>query len=406
MRFAFLAVATAAGWLGTVDVRGEETQVGPLTAQRVVEFARDHAPDVLVASTNVLEARGRLAGAKAFAQENPVIEGVRGSQAGSTSTEIDLSLPIGFGLRRARRIGEARAGVEREERLAADAQRLAVGQALAAYYRVLHAQERLTIARDRKAVSLELRRIAMERSRTGDVSRLEIVVAETELSRAESEVLSEERAVTQERVDLATVLGMPSGNALEISGQLADRSVLDGAPVDRAPEQRADILAAEQGVRAADAAVSLARTAFVPDLSFRLNYEKTREDEIFRPGLALSLPIFDYGQGARGEANARRARAGIQLAALRSAALAEAEGARSAYQSTLASTREIEERALPMAIESEDLARRGYEVGKLNLPELLLVRANALDVRREHADRLLEAAMASIDLAVATGALP
>jgi hypothetical protein len=44
--------------------------------------------------------------------------------------------------------------------------------------------------------------------------------------------------------------------------------------------------------------------------------------------------------------------------------------------------------------------------GKLDLPALLLVRAHALDARREHADRLLDAALTGIDLAVAAGSLP
>ena len=408
MRFAlFLMLATAIGLVAAVDASGEERPSEPLTAQRVLELATSSAPDVLIASTSVLEARGRLAGAKALALDNPVIEGVRGTQEGlGISTEIDLTFPLGFGLRRARRINEAKAGVEREERLVTDTQRRAVGLALAAYYRVLHAEQRLAVARDRKALSLELRRIAAERSRTGDASRLEVVVAETELSRAESEVRSEESVVTQERADLATILGMPSGETLEIRGELADRAILDGAPVDRAPDQRADVLAAESEVRSAEAAVSLARTAIVPQLSFRLNYETTGEGEVFRPGLALSLPIFDYGQGAKGEAIARRARATVQLATLRSAVLAEVEGARAAHESALASARELEERALPMAVESEDLARRAYEAGKLDLPGLLLVRGNALETRREHADRLLEAAIASIELVISTGALP
>ena len=38
-----------------------------------------------------------------------------------------------------------------------------------------------------------------------------------------------------------------------------------------------------------------------------------------------------------------------------------------------------------------------------DLPELLLVRRALLDTRREHLDRLLEAALAGIDLAVARG---
>jgi cobalt-zinc-cadmium efflux system outer membrane protein len=50
------------------------------------------------------------------------------------------------------------------------------------------------------------------------------------------------------------------------------------------------------------------------------------------------------------------------------------------------------------------MARESYRAGKMDLPAVLVVRREALDTRREYLDRLLEAALSGIDLAVATGA--
>lgn len=379
----------------------------PLTAEAVVRLAAASAPQVLIAETSVLEARGRLAGARVLGQDNPIVNGLRGSgETLDEASELGLEIPLGFGLQRMRRVAEAKAGLERETHLVADVQRRAIGLALTTFYRVLHAEERRAIAQDRRDLAKELRRVASEKVRTGDAPRLELLVAEGELSRAESEVLAEERGLIQARVELATVLGLPSGADLEIAGDLADHSLFEAVDSSSDPGRRADVLAAESEVRASGAAVSLAQTAVLPGFSFQLSYQHSRTENIVRPGLSVSLPLFNYGQGARGEAKARRKRAAVELAAQRSAALAEAEGARSSYQSAVASAREIEERGLARALETESLAREGYGAGKLDLPGLLVVRANSLDTRREHADRLLDAALAGVDLAVAVGALP
>jgi cobalt-zinc-cadmium efflux system outer membrane protein len=372
-----------------------------------MRLAAASAPEVLIAESRLLEAKGRHAGARALGVDNPVIEGLLGSNENlDNATEIELQVPLGFGLQRVRRVAEASAGMEREGYLVSDVRRRAVGLALAGYCRVLHAERRKTVAEDRRDLARELHRIASEKVRTGDAARLELLVAEGELSRAESEVLGEEGRVTLARAELAAVLGLASGAALEISGDLADRTFFKTADSSLDPGRRADVLAAESEVQAAEAAVSLAQAAWLPEFSFQLNYQHSHTEEVVRPGLAVTLPLFNFGQGPRGEAKARRERARIELGARQASAMAEAEGARSAYRSAVASLREIDERGLPRALETETLAQQGYEAGKLDLPALLMVRASALETRREHADGLLAAALAYVDLGVSTGASP
>ncbi len=402
-----IAFACALAVSVTVSLLPVRTNAEALTAEAVVRLAAASAPQVLIAETGVLGARGRVDDARALGQDNPIVTGLHGSgETPDDASEIELEIPLGFGLKRTRRIAEAQAGLERETHMVADVQRRAVGWALAAFYRVLHAEERRSISRDRRYLAEEVRRVASEKVRTGDAPRLELIVAEGELSRAESEVLAEDRGVTQARVELATMLGLPSGANLEIAGDLSDRSLFDAIDISSDPARRPDVLAAESEMKASLAAVSGAQAAVLPGFSFVLSYQHSRSDDIVRPGLSVSLPLFNRGRGIRGEARARQERAAVELAAQRSAALAESEGAWSAYRSAIASAREIEEHGLARALEMESLARESYEAGKLDLPGLLIVRSSALDTRREHADRMLDAALAGIDLGVAVGALP
>ena len=58
---------------------------------------------------------------------------------------------------------------------------------------------------------------------------------------------------------------------------------------------------------------------------------------------------------------------------------------------------ELEANASRLA-DNESLARRSYEVGQIGLAELLLVRRETLDARRERLDSLLELARARADI--------
>lgn len=405
MKTPVVAVVSILGVLSGVP--GRDLHSEPLTAWGVIELVKDDAPAVLTAATFVEEARGRLSQARARGQENPTLGGLSGSAEDFENTrEIELGIPLGLGLRRSRQVSGAKANLEMEQHLLTDTKRRAIGAALAAYYQVLHAERRLTLAQDRKLLADELVRIATEKLRTGDAARLELLVAEGEQSQAQSAVQSEEAEVVRTRVRLAGILGLASGAGIELTGDLSDRTLFDSLSRGAEPERRADVLAAGSQVEAASAAVGFANLAWLPNVAFRVNYQYAREEKVVRPGLSISLPIFNFGQGSRRQAKAQRQRANIDFAAQRSAAAAEAEGAKQEYAKAVASAQEAERIALPRALETESLSKQGYEAGKLNLTELLIVRNSALEARRGHVERLLEAALAGVNLIVATGAIP
>jgi cobalt-zinc-cadmium efflux system outer membrane protein len=387
---------------------GEETELelGPLTPLRIVEIAATVSPATRLAAARLHEARARKAAAGALA-DNPSVESVTEvSDLGAEQerrTELELTIPFGIGLERPKRRAEARASLRRDEHLVAWERDLAIGEALGAYYRALHAEAHRAAAQDRSAVADELWRVASERHRAGDISRLEEVVVEVERSRARSETLAANARVAAARRDLALVLGVASGSALVLEGDLGDRSVCEVVLSAPPAGARADVEAARNELVASDSESAAWSRSVLPDLALRLNAEHTRSEDAVFLGAEITLPLFDRAQAERGAATARRARAAIELARRTDAARAEREATGLAYQDALASLREIEEIALPNALEAESLARQGYEAGKLDLASLLVIRSGTLETRREHIDRMLEAALAGIDAALASG---
>lgn len=391
--------------LGARDGRAQGSDP-PLTRARVIELAR-RAPAVRVAESEIEEARGRLVGARVFARENPVLEalaGPRWSAERTTDVEVTLAVPIELG-RRGRRVAVARASILRDEANLENERRVTVASALAAYYRALHAQTRKLLAEERRVLAAELLRSAGERQRAGDVARFEVNLASSELARAESEVLAEEAAVAQARAELALVLGLPALARLPVDGDLGDRPPFESPATQ--PAERADLRAARAEVTTAAAEVSLAEAQRLPEVTGRVTYAREEATtDILLAGLAVSLPIFERGQGEALEAQARRKRAEIELETRRAAVAVEVEAARAAYDASSRSAGALQERGLPTAIENERMARESYAAGKIDLTAMLVIRREALDTRREHADRLLDAALAEVALALATGTIP
>lgn len=123
--------------------------------------------------------------------------------------------------------------------------------------------------------------------------------------------------------------------------------------------------------------------------------------DILLGGLAVSLPIFNRAQGERIEARARQDRARVEFAALEKTVATQRDAARASFAAAVAAVDILDTRALPLAAENEQLAQESYRAGKLDLPSLLIIRRDALATRATHLDRLRDAALAGVDLAVA-----
>jgi cobalt-zinc-cadmium efflux system outer membrane protein len=378
-----------------------------LDRDTVIELARARAPAVQVARSVVAETRGSLVEARVFA-ENPTVEGSVGPRWATERTidaEVALAVPLPLGRQRGRRIAVAERELERDAHLAADIQRQTCGAALVAYYRVLHAMRRLELAERRRELAEELVTTTAERERAGDVAAFEVRLAEGELVRAESDTAAERQQLARARTELAVVLGLASMTGVVVAGALTDHSLWARLPAPGASSgSRADVkaLAAQRAV--AGAAVALADAQRLPALSLRLIYAQEEHADALLGGVSVTLPIFQRGQAERVRSRARSERARVELDSRRAAVFVEIEGARTAYAAALEAAAILERRGVPQADAGEGMARDSYGAGKIDLAAFLLIRRDGLEIRREYVDRALGAALAGVDLWVATGA--
>lgn len=188
------------------------------------------------------------------------------------------------------------------------------------YYRIRELDAEQALYRDTVGLREHALQLMQRRFADGDISRLDVVRAESELASTQSDSLGIARRRAAAEHALAILLGKTPAE-FSMAAQPLQRVPVDipaGLPSSLL-ERRPDIAAAERAMAAANARVGAARAAFFPrlDLTGALGYESAQLSDLFLwssrtflvgplVGTMLSLPIFD---GGRRQAGLDRARA-------------------------------------------------------------------------------------------------
>ncbi len=404
-RAAFAGALLCSSWPDLATA--EELQ---LTLDAAIEIARVRAPDVVSARGRIDEARGRLAGASVLLRQNTNLDlaaGRRYAYDGSETAEADILLTQVFetGGQRGARIAGAQASIAGSEAAHDDVTRRLVHAVAVTFTRVLHADERLRIARNTETLAVEVVRITERRFAAGDIPKLELNIAQAALSRSRADVNAADASRDAIVGELRLLLGLDAETSVDARGDLAARPHYDVAAllqsaVDR-PETR--LLAAENDEARAD--LELGEATRWPDVGVSAHYQRHERADLMLGGLSFTLPFFDNGQGRRAEASARARRLTFELDANRRRIAVEVQTAFDVYRRRIDALVELEQNALPLLDSNEALAKRSYESGQLGLADFFVVRRELLGTRIDYLDRLLEAAVARIDLQSRSGLL-
>jgi cobalt-zinc-cadmium efflux system outer membrane protein len=380
-----------------------------LTLDQALAVARERAPALQMAATEVDEARARLQRASLWLQDNPVVDASAGRRftGGRDFTEADIR--VGQELqawgRRAARIDIANADLS-----AATAERAVVaGQSLqavaTAFLEALASDRRLQLAQRTESLAADVAHSTQRRHEAGDLPILEVNLARVAAVHAKTEVLAAEAEYLRRLALLRGMLDLEPAQTVVLQGPLFAPRDYDLEYLLAAVTERPDmqLLAAE--LRRASAEVELGQTFQRPDVGIGAVYARDEGDNVVLGGLRFTLPVFARGDEMRAIGLARAQRARIAAEATRRAREGEVRAAFEAYRRQREAVTRFEQEALDALEENETLARRSYEVGQISLAELLLVRRQALDAQRAHLDRQLAAALAAVDLESSSGVL-
>src|SRR5688572_7918382 len=380
-----------------------------LTLQETIDRAREQTGALLVARARIAEAEADAIDASARFLDNPVLEGAAGPRTGSGARGVDVEFGVSQqfetgGQRQARTAG-ARAAVDRQR---ADGQRSVrdvVFNAASAFLDAVAAMERLQIAEGADAIARELLNTTERRFALGDIAAIDVNLARIEAARSTAALVAARADLTAAAGALRALLRIPSPEPIQLRGALQLPPVPPLERLEASVNQRPEfaVLAAE--LREAEAQQQLGRALTKPDLGIRVDYEREESSNILLGGLTITIPAFQQGQGTRAAGLARANRLRTESEVVRERAVADLRTAYGVYEQRAALAAALEKDATPNLLDNENLARRSYEAGEMNLMGFLLIRRDAVETRLGVVDRRLAAARSRLTVDVIAGVI-
>ena len=401
-----LSCVVAAGCL--LGVPGwAPAQPASMTMADALARARVGAPSVRLAVARIDEARARLTAA-GLRRANPEVDLDAGPRwRGAEQTQLDFGIGVSQafegGSRRSSRTAAATAGVAAAELLAELARRDAVRDAGLAFVESLYRQRVVNLLTDAERLSAESLAAAERRFAAGDVAALDVNAARIERARMASEAAL---AAANLQASLA-ILG-------ELTGSTdAPEAVSGDFPTTTPPEDarrqgldtRPDLAAIDAQIRQAEASLGLADGLARPEWGVGARYDRDEGDHVLVAGFTLSLPAFNKGQDVRAEALARIASLRLERDVLRGSWALRLRAAEAVLALQRQALDRLVREAEPAATDNDGLARRSYDAGQISAVEWLVLRREALQVRREILDRSRDVAAAAVQLSAIAGVL-
>ncbi|WP_027715392.1 efflux transporter outer membrane subunit [Desulfuromonas sp. TF] len=384
------------------------TVFGDPALNRLEEQAMAANPGLQIALSRVAQARAALGfsradrvpridlGASAFRSRTSADFSRTGE--GETSTFIDLPVDLGYEIDLWGRVrNSVETAAAEAEASAADyhSARLSLQTEVARLWFTLRALDSESLLL-RRAIELREENLQLVRSRfeAGDISKLDLNRAETELAAAEADVKSVLRSRAALVHALAVLTGQPASGLAVASNplDLAPPSLVPGLP-STLLERRPDVAAAERRMAAANARIGVAHAAFFPAVTLfgTAGFQSTELSDLFSwdnhtwaLGPAVSLPLFD---GGRNRANLRRSEAfwnetAADYRATVLAAIGEVEDGLSGLR-YLSEEADSLEKAVTAAEEAAELSRKRYRAGMVSYLEVVDAERGMLQYQRQ-----------------------
>ncbi|MCF7765830.1 MAG: TolC family protein [Verrucomicrobia bacterium] len=279
-----------------------------------------------------------------------------------------------------------------------------------AYYRLYFLEDKIGIHRENLALLSELEQLALTRNAVGKVTLQDVLRAQIEWEGLNTAIenLEDSRGllVAQFKAALGIGAGQPDP---PIPGRF-ESTVLDldsEALFATALRMNPQLKAAEAEVRMAQAGISLARRARVPDFFLGLKADLKQSPTVWMPEAGMTLPIWRdkiaaelaAAQGRKGAAEARLSGEEIDLA------VSFADRMFS-YRESMRNLVLLQERLVPKARQSVEVARAGYMAGQIDFFNLIDADRTLLQFQLSTVDARIQRELMLADLSLRILSVP
>ncbi len=288
---------------------------------------------------------------------------------------------------------EAGAALEELRRKQLDA----VAKARGAYFQLANSYKQLELNRKNSSLLKQFAEISRAKLGAGDKSQADVLSADTELAKLDEAQFDFQREIAEAKTELNVLMNRtpesPLGRPADLTFEAADLSLanLEGLALANRPE----LVIAQRKIEAAEARLREARKAWVPEPSFRVEGERYNGAgqvvSELDAGFSIDLPWF----------NRSKYRAAIyENERMLEAAQHEMEAARTETLGLVVDqfhrvetfhhhTRLYQAKLLPLARETVNAQRVGYESDKASFLEILTAQETAQDVESMYWEHLM-----------------
>ena len=289
-----------------------------ITATKFLERVSANHPRLAISEADVDAAAALVSAAGRW--QNPTIaydrEEVFEAGQGLAENLIRIELPIQLSGRRSLLVDSAEKGVS-AARADAKVKRLALlAGAMHAYLQAAALREQVSILKQSRDALVKLRDSVRSRAMAGDASGYDLTRIEVDFFSLDALITDAERELTKSQLALGMLAGSP-GTRLDATDDLSIRSLTAISPAQTDTQHAVAIEAARARVSQHSLALDAAGRAWVPSLTLTggAKTAPSSGDTVwgYVAGVALTLPIFDFGQADKqmSEAALRRARANL-----------------------------------------------------------------------------------------------
>ena len=345
--------------------------------------------------------KGQLERARLPLIFNPTIEGGvekkgKPPEGGKEFTDYQIRLSQEFEIagQRGLRINIAEKNLSRILLEIRDKERTLAYDIKDAFARALASKKKEELTREVVKLQEELLDFTRIKFQAGDVSALQVNLAEVELSKAKRDLLEAEREYRETLLTLQGTMGVKPDPLFSVEGEvspdifsLSDKQGLKDLAVSRRP----DIKAASLEVDATRTGIDLVKRETVPNITLTGHYGKDeKRNEV---GLTISIPIpfFDRKQAERREAIARAEQARVKRTGLERTIEREFEEAYSNLRSSLEQLSIYKKEIVSKTLENLSLLNLAFKEGKISFFDVRVAQRETVEIQFSYVDAILKA---------------
>jgi cobalt-zinc-cadmium efflux system outer membrane protein len=373
----------------------DEPNTTPVSLGTVLAHADDHAPRMLVARAEVERGRAAVDGASVVLQRNAVASAAAGPRIAEGARAVDFTVRLAQPIEIAGERKQRRETAAKSQELAGnelrETQWLVHREVHAAFHTALVARERWHVVKKLLVSTEELLSVAERRLEAGDISPLQVRLAEAELAQARQKSLTAERGYRSAQLELAELSGWPPDPLPEPVGDLDEprRSPLVKDLLSLALRQHPGIAARATAVEEAESRMELENREGWPEPILGVAY--TREslpnvrihEHIIQGTIALPIPFSQRNQQGRAEARAELAVRQAEQQAFGQALRARLARAAMAVDADANRIAAYGTEILPAFEGNLSLLRRAFELGEVDLLQVLVARERLLRIQQD-----------------------